>query len=354
MRTNVSFDRVGDTAVNFFIALQFPAKTLVKDLTRGDFEVRLLNPRGVNVVSSTPVAITELLHSDDTSSGIYMTSFIPTSAGEWTLEVYHTTYFPYGKFATHVVYDALYCITNDARVQRRFRVYNSSNNPVATLTQSDFTARLWNPSQEEVASDIGVTITNLGEGSYAADWTMNASGKWLIQLICSYFTYGKYEDVVYIGSDSGDGGNGLVEAICNLLYNDATLRARLETYEFTSGTEEPAIFTTDVFPEHARFPAVIVQRAGGDDFGTKAYEGEDALVRVRLYGDREYDQSRLRRTAELMRSILNRASLTLTNGFAAFRVIASAPELIEDEDGFPGYLVDVRVLLLAQREDSSS
>ena len=155
-----------------------------------------------------------------------------------------------------------------------------------------------------------------------------------------------------------EGGAEVIQLVYNILQQDVARQilplAQEREVGIIARVPLASGWLTGKYDENTRFPAVIVQRAGGDDFGTKAYEGEDVLIRVRLYGDKEYNQSRLRRTAEIMRGILNRSNLTLTNGFHAFRVIANSPELISDEDGFPGYMIDVRVLLLAQREETTS
>ena len=140
--------------------------------------------------------------------------------------------------------------------------------------------------------------------------------------------------------------DGIVEALQRIIAGDAAIAARLETYMFTTGLEDPAVFTTQVFPKNARFPAIILDRVGGSDFGSRGKKGEDVGVDVRLYGDRDRDARVLRKTAELLHGTLNRSTVALVNGFEAFRCMADPPQAVSDEDGFPGYLVRVRVLLI--------
>ncbi|KKL72174.1 hypothetical protein LCGC14_2087510, partial [marine sediment metagenome] len=119
-------------------------------------------------------------------------------------------------------------------------------------------------------------------------------------------------------------------------------------YEFTSGVTSPAIFTTDVIPENAELPAIIINEFGGPAWGSRGREGGDVLIRVRVYDDKNRETSTTRRIAWAVRKSLNRARLNMTNGYDAHRVIADVPALAPDVDGFPGYMIDVRAIVLEE------
>jgi hypothetical protein len=190
-----------------------------------------------------------------------------------------------------------------------------------------------------------VTLQELGGGTYRARYRANAPGKWLlIPTHPTWFPWGKRNDQRFTSDDTTD--IDIVEAVRNLVVADTDMRARLATYEFTTDVPSPAVFTTEVIPENCDYPAVIVNRVGGVDFGTRGREGEDTLLSVRIYGDRSRAQDLLRRAANILRRLLNRAELTVTDGYRAFRCIADPPSAIPDPDGFPGYLITVRVLQL--------
>ena len=338
--TKVSWDKIDEPSVDFFTAINSTTKLPVPGIALGTFTRRLKNPLGINVAATIPVTVSEL------GFGVYKTSFQSNSVGVWVPVVEHPTYFPFGKRADHRVYDALYYVENEPNRVEPFSVAKADGTKVDDLDFDTVTARLWNPSDNEVSATHPVTFRNDGDGDYRAFYTADAPGKWLLALTqATYFPWGKYNDQLYVNAESGD-AIGPVEAIRDLLVADSVLRARIETYEFTSGTSTPSVFTTDVMPKDARLPAIIVARAGGADFGTRGWEGSDTLIDVRLYGDRERNTADLRRTAEIMRKLLNRAKLTLTDGQRAFRCIADPPVAAPDPDGFPGYLVAVRVLLL--------
>ncbi len=70
------------------------AWNLVPGLVDGDFTRHLFDPTGTEVTGSFTLTITAL------GNGHYITSFTPTSEGQWYQVVYHAVYFPWGKAGT--------------------------------------------------------------------------------------------------------------------------------------------------------------------------------------------------------------------------------------------------------------
>ena len=346
MRKNTSFEKVGEPAVNFFVAISSTTALPVSGLEQGDFSYELINPLGIDVAATNVPIVAEL-----GSTGTYTISFIPTMVGDWTLVVKHATHFPSGKRASYRVFDALYYVEDQAELVEDFVVTDSAGVLQTNVPLTEFVATLYDPTL--ALSSVPVTYTNVGGGTYRATYEANVTGKWLlITTHPTYFPFGKRNDQRYTSNDTTV--IDVVEAMRNLIVADADMRTRLGAYEFTTDVSTPAVFTTSVIPKNCAYPAVIVHRVGGTDFGTRGREGEDTFVEVRIYGDKDRSQDILRRTSNVLRRLLNRAKLTVTDGYRAFRCVADPPSFVPDPDGFPGYLIAVRVLQIADCSVSDS
>jgi hypothetical protein len=339
MRKNTSFEKVGDPAVNFFVPLNQTTFLPVPGLSQGDFTYEVWNPLNIDVSGSMSIEVAEL------GSGNYIIVFTPTMVGEWTLVVKHPTYMISGKRASYRVFDALYYVENQDELVEPFAIVDSAGILQPGVPLSEISVLLYNPSRQEVSSSVPVTLQELGGGTYRARYTANENGKWLLVIThATYFPWGKRNDQRYTAADPDF--IDIVEAMRNLIVQDTDMRARLATFEFTTGVLSPAVFTTPVIPQDCDNPAVIISRVGGTDFGTRSREGEDTFVEVRVYGDRLRPHDVLRRTATILSRLLDRARLTMSDGFEAFRCIADPPVLIPDPDGFPAYMIAVRALQL--------
>jgi hypothetical protein len=67
-----------------------------------------------------------------------------------------------------------------------FQVFDSSRNPVLGLTTVDFTTLL---AKDGANSGIAVTITEISQGRYYAEFTPNAAGTWFLSV--RHGTHGK-------------------------------------------------------------------------------------------------------------------------------------------------------------------
>lgn len=119
----------------------------------------------------------------------------------------------------------------------------------------------------------------------------------------------------------------------------------LATYEFTDGANSPAIFTTPVIPEDASYPAVIVgDIVSSSPFGTRDQRGGESLLEVRVYADKDRTNDDIVDLANAIWRCLDRSSLDLSaDGYAASMCMADPPISLVDEDGFPGYLIRVKI-----------
>ncbi len=141
----------------------------------------------------------------------------------------------------------------------------------------------------------------------------------------------------------------LAESVRDLIVNDAAAIAGLATWEFTSGAPEPAVFTNRRTPGEGKRPSVEVEESGGDHWGTRGSPGMDAVVQVRVMGENDMSQEALRSAAMVVMDTVHRANIddyTRPRGYEGIFVLAEPPSAIIDEDGFPGYLIALRVRVL--------
>ncbi len=134
----------------------------------------------------------------------------------------------------------------------------------------------------------------------------------------------------------------LAEAICNLVTASA-LNTEFAVYE-----DGRAIFSQWIKPSEAQLPAMIVTDSGGSTAGfggTRATKGVEAQARIRIFGNRTTD-SDLDDLARKVFWLVSRSDLTLSGGDGSFGVFADAPQRIDDEDDFPGYLIQVRAFVM--------
>ena len=143
----------------------------------------------------------------------------------------------------------------------------------------------------------------------------------------------------------------LAESFRDLIVNNVAAVALLGTWEFTSGAPEASVFTDDRSPSEGERPCVNISEAGGSDEGVRGFPGRDAIVSVRVMGNKGMSQKVLRETAEAVHDALHRKTTefntyTEPRGYEGIAVLANSPEGIEDENEFPGYLIVCRAIVL--------
>lgn len=83
-------------------------------------------------------------------------------------------------------------IEKDEVVTDSFIVTDDEGTIVTGLVNGNFTKYLYNPSDSEVWSGQGGTITELGNGAYKITFTPNAEGTWILMIThVTYFPAGK-------------------------------------------------------------------------------------------------------------------------------------------------------------------
>jgi len=137
----------------------------------------------------------------------------------------------------------------------------------------------------------------------------------------------------------------IAPSIYTLISNITQITDKLSTYQFTSGTDSPAIFTSyEMYDDSAR-AAIIITEDSGDNAGTRGQKGGEQGAEIRILGNKQTSDQLLRDIATLVWENLDRSAL-LISGFDSKGVYADLPIRVFDLDGFPGYSIAVRVLLL--------
>ncbi len=134
------------------------------------------------------------------------------------------------------------------------------------------------------------------------------------------------------------------KAIHDLLLTNSTIVAALETYEFTTDTSTPAIFTGDILPENVKFPAIHIQLIGGVKFGCRSKKGADFMGDVTIYSDKKTTDDIEGTAIELFR-VLDQVSIQsyLGTGWEDWGLRADPPQKVHDSNDFPGYRVAYRL-----------
>jgi len=141
----------------------------------------------------------------------------------------------------------------------------------------------------------------------------------------------------------------LAESVRDLIVNDASAVVNLATWEFTTGVSSPAVFTDDRIPSEGNRPCVRINEVGGVDWGTRGRPGMIAAVGVRILGNRNMSSKTLREIAMAVHDAVHRADIdayTNGRGYEGIGCFAEPPSAIEDEGGFPGYLISLRIIVL--------
>ena len=145
------------------------------------------------------------------------------------------------------------------------------------------------------------------------------------------------------------GATGDVKEAVHAFYVTKTiLTSKLSTFQFTSGIDSPAIFTTHRLPDTASYPAMLIRQVETDfDFGTQAKRGGDVFLDIFVYTDKEFNNEVIREIAMIAWQLIDRQHLSAYLGdYRDWGVNAEPPRETTDEDGFPAYVIRTRIRIL--------
>ena len=136
----------------------------------------------------------------------------------------------------------------------------------------------------------------------------------------------------------------IAAGIENWILADLALCAQLSAYDFGAGPV-PAVFSIMPIPTDAHQPCVTLEEKGNTPWGCRDTPGADVQLMATLWGDKDRTAKELRDLAWVLFYRLHHADAVFA-GHDNWGVWASPPVESKSDDGFPGYQITVRVLVL--------
>lgn len=134
-------------------------------------------------------------------------------------------------------------------------------------------------------------------------------------------------------------------AIIEALNNDSAITAELDTFDFGAGAA-PAIFA-NAKPIEAAMRSISVTMITGYDVGSNAADGIWVLHDIRVEDDKTRSDRTVRDLAWMIRDLFHKKNLNINaDGYTKATAFANVPMKITSDDGFPGYVIQVKVLLV--------
>ena len=130
------------------------------------------------------------------------------------------------------------------------------------------------------------------------------------------------------------------KAIYDVLNADVTITAALAQYRSL-----PAIFTARIIPENCALPAILITQVSATPWGCRENRGSETMLDVDVYDDKDRSDKALNTLVHNVWRALDRASLSVS-GYDTVLCVADSPLQINDPDGFPGYVIRCRVVVL--------
>jgi hypothetical protein len=130
------------------------------------------------------------------------------------------------------------------------------------------------------------------------------------------------------------------KALYDVIVADAGVTAQLATYN-----ELPAVFTSRIIPENCKYPAVHITQVSSAPWGCRDKRGSEIMVDVDVYDDKDRSDKALNELAHDIWELLNRVTLA-PSGYDPVLCEADAPLQLADDEGFPGYVIRCRIVVL--------
>jgi hypothetical protein len=193
MRRTYSYEKTEAEAIGYFVVLDVN-NNRVSGLDETDFTYALYDPTRADIAGSTTFDVDEF-----GNTGLYAIKWtVPATQGEYTLILFHATYYPVGKSSAFLCYATLIGDSGDASAALDFWVLNSNGTPKTGLTSGDFTWNVWNPSEVNVGAGIADPVKELGNGKYRFEFDASSEqGRWVVDLFNSTYFDGGAKIGVY-------------------------------------------------------------------------------------------------------------------------------------------------------------
>lgn len=144
----------------------------------------------------------------------------------------------------------------------------------------------------------------------------------------------------------------IAAAVRNALLPSLVLRTQLSEWDF-GNTLLPAIFDLDLAPEKAETPFILVNTVGSAD-NEEAESREDdaieAVVDVNIWEEKGESRLRLSTIAwEVFEVLRDARGVLVLDGWTVTEATCSTPTYLRDKDGFPGAVVQARIVAVRER-----
>ena len=107
------------------------------------------------------------------------------------------------------------------------------------------------------------------------------------------------------------------------------------------------MFTARKLPDDINYPAILINQPTSGTWGTKGDKGGEIGIDVMVYDDKDQSDLAIHDIAVAIWELLDRSSPDASaDGYSIVGPWATPPVQIVDPDGYPGYRVSLRMLVL--------
>lgn len=219
----------------------------------------------------------------------------------------------------------------------------SSGNGELTLTISnspDSTAVIYARIRTIGSAWSSRTFFRVGDGELTVTGLDNGTQYGVVAEAYYNNLYSAFSNEIMAMPSDGNEGTNIESAIYMLLANNTALTTELATYNGL-----PSIFTFSPIPSDAGNMAVSIESATSttSTAASRVVRGGEAFIDVSIWGDKNQSEKKVRDTAWVIWHLLDRGVLS-SSTINIIAMFASAPVRLSDPEGFPGYLVNCRVV----------
>jgi len=198
-----SFERIGTTAYGYVTVFN-AAKVRQTGHVIGDFTVVFYDPAGDDITGDVVITMSEFLVSGSPIGAYRFAVPIPADGDEGAYALVITD--PLGRERTCIfnAYVTLQGDTGDTSAQLELIIRDVDGGAPSAVDISELTVRIYNPSMEEVSSEVSPTLTELEDGLFLLGFEIGSGGDegdWFVDVIDSVrFPQGKQSVWTYFSS----------------------------------------------------------------------------------------------------------------------------------------------------------
>lgn len=132
-------------------------------------------------------------------------------------------------------------------------------------------------------------------------------------------------------------------AIIEELKGDSELTVGLAKWEFTDGTEEPAVFSQDPAPEECEQPLITVVQGPVSASPMKGKRSAFLSFTIKIWGNKNESGESIRRLGFRIWEVLDAKTYTISGTKNGAATLTLPPTFQRDADGYPSYVITQQV-----------